>query len=112
MIDSILDIAVMVSDSKKAMKWYKDKLGMRVERENAHWVTARPKGSKVVLHLCEGKLEKGNTGIGLGTKDIDATFKTFKSRGVKFTVEPRDDGWGKYAMFKDLYGNIFWLIPQ
>ncbi len=113
MIDSIIDTAVMVSNGRRAMKWYKEKLGMQVEREKeGHWITARPRGSKSALHLCEGKLERGNTGIGLGTKDLDATFKRLKARGVKFTVEPRDDGWGQYAMFKDLDGNVFWLLPR
>ncbi len=75
---------------------------MQVKREDeSHWIIAKPKESKSVLHFCEGKLEKGNTGIGLGTKDMQGAFKRLKANGAKFTVEPRDEGWGEYAMFKE-----------
>jgi lactoylglutathione lyase len=112
MFKSIVDVAVVVSDSKKALKWYTGVLGLEAVDTEGHWITVAPKGSKTVLHLCESdKLEKGNTGIALSTDDIDKTYKELKAKGVKFTHPPKDEGWGVYAMFEDPDGNVFWLNP-
>ena len=113
MIKRISSSAVVVKDGKKAAKWYKDMLGFDV-KEEGHWITVKPKGSKggLVLHLCETKpLEKGNTGIAFLTDDLDKTYEDLAKKGVKFTKKPKDEGWGPYAMFSDLDGNVFWLMP-
>lgn len=111
MITKVDSIAVVVKDIRNATNWYKSRLGFQVRQKEGHWVTLAPKGSKgTVIHLCETKpLEKGNTGISFGTDDLEKTYKELAKKGVKFTVKPRDDGAGLYAMFKDPDGNIFWL---
>jgi len=111
MIKDIGSVAVVVSDAAKAKEWYKEKLGFKVVSEEGHWVTVAPRGSKgPVLHLCKTTpLEQGNTGILLHVDDLNKTFKALSKKGVKFTHEPKDEGWGPYAMFADLDGNVFWL---
>lgn len=110
MIKNVYSVAVVVSDEKKAMKWYKDVLGFRVVDKYEGWVTVKPTGSKTLLHLCEQKrLEPGNTGINFEVNDVDKTYEELSKRGIRFTKKPRDDGWGKYARFKDSDGNEFWL---
>jgi len=79
MISKEFSVAVMVSDAKKSAAWYKGKLGFETSTEG-HWVTAWPKGAKWKLHLCEGKLEPGNTGIGLYSDDLKATVADLKRR--------------------------------
>ena len=112
MITRISSAAVVVKDEKKAAKWYKTMLGLEVKSEEGHWVTVAPKNQRgFVLHLCKTKpLEKGNTGILFSADDIQKTYAELSGKGVKFTVKPRDDGWGLYAMFKDPDGNVFWLM--
>jgi predicted enzyme related to lactoylglutathione lyase len=113
MIKSIMDMAVVVSDAKKSAQWYEQKLGLEVRDNEGHWITVAPKGSNVVLHLCETKPpEKGNTGIGFYVDDLDKTYMEMSSKGVEFTTKPKKTEWGSYAMFKDLDGNEFWLYPQ
>ncbi|MDG7006452.1 MAG: hypothetical protein JRM86_05905, partial [Nitrososphaerota archaeon] len=68
MLSKEFTVAVMVSDAKKSASWYADKLGFETSVEG-HWVTAAPKGANCRLHLCEGKLEPGNTGIGFYSPD-------------------------------------------
>jgi len=112
MIKSILDVAVVVADSKKAAQWYKEKLDMEVRAQQGHWVTVGPRGSATVLHLCETTpLEPGNTGIGFTVDDLDKTYEELNSRGVEFTVKPKKAEWGSFAKFKDPDGNEFWLMP-
>ncbi len=117
MISRILDVAVVVSDPRKAKEWYRDKLGFNVEGEpEGHWVVAYPKSAAegTHLHLCGGfyPLEPGNTGIGLVTENLDETFRELKEKGVEFTEEPKREDWGTYAMFKDMDGNEFWLFEE
>ena len=112
MIDSILDMAVVVSNAKKSAGWYKEKLGFEIRDNEGHWVTVAPKGSQVVFHLCETTPpETGNTGIGFRVKDLDKTYAEYSGKGVEFTVKSTKAEWGFYAMFKDPDGNEFWLMP-
>lgn len=113
MITEIVDVAVVVSDAKKALKWYTEVLGLEPRSTEGHWVTVAPKGSKTVLHLCEGgALEKGNTGIALRTEDLERAYQELKEKGVKFPHPPKDEGWGPYAQFEDPDGNVIWLDPS
>lgn len=112
MIKKMGSVAVVVRDEKKAANWYKTKLGFEIKSNSEHWVTVAPKGARgQLIHLCKTKpLEKGNTGISFDTDNLEKTCRELSRKGVKFTVKPRDDGWGPYAMFSDLDGNVFWLF--
>jgi predicted enzyme related to lactoylglutathione lyase len=113
MLKSIIDVAVVVSNATKSSQWYKEKLGLEVRDQMDHWVTVAPKGSGVVLHLCQTTpLEQGNTGIAFGVDDLDKAYEELSRKGVEFTVKPTKKEWGSYAMFKDSDGNEFWLVPE
>lgn len=113
MIDTIYSVAVVVSDRKKAAQWYREKLGFTIKEESEeHWTVVGPPSWPSGLHLCEGDLEPGNTGILLQPDDFDKTVQELKKTGVQFTQEPKKEPWGTYAMFKDLDGNEFWLMPK
>lgn len=101
-----------MKNGKKAKDWYREKLGFVVKSDDEHWITMAPKSGKgFELHLCETKpLEKGNTGILFRVDNLDKSYKELSAKGVKFKVKPIDEGWGKYAMMKDLDGNVFWLM--
>ena len=112
MINGIVDVAIVVPDSKKALKWYTEVLGLEPRDTRGHWITVAPRGSETVLHLCQGNdLERGNTGIALSAEDIDKTYKELRAKGVKFLHPPKDEGWGVFAQFEDPDGNIIWLNP-
>jgi catechol 2,3-dioxygenase-like lactoylglutathione lyase family enzyme len=109
MISKAFSVAVMVSDGKKSAAWYKDKLGFEVSTEYDHWVTAWPKGASWKLHLCEGKLEPGNTGIGFYADDVKKTVEDLKKKGVKFAIDYTKTEWGENAQLKDPDGNLIWI---
>jgi lactoylglutathione lyase len=112
MIKKILDVAVVVPNGKEASKWYSEKLGLKVHADEGHWITVGPGGSQTIIHLCEGEPDPGNTGIGFVADDLDATYRELSSKGVRFTKKPADEGFGKYAMFSDPYGNEYWLMQE
>jgi catechol 2,3-dioxygenase-like lactoylglutathione lyase family enzyme len=106
MVSNLLTVAVMVSDAKKSAKWYEEKLGFEISNEDEHWVIARSKKADWMLHLCEGKLEPGNTGIALYSDDVEKTVADLKSKGVKFDQDYVKADWGGNASFKDPDGNV------
>ena len=114
MLTEVSSVPVLVRDAKKSAKWYSEKLGFETDLQD-HWVTVRPKGSKLVIHLCE-KCEEweddepgGNTGIGFYSDDKTKTFEELKARGVEFKKGLTTEWFGTYAIFKDLDGNEFWM---
>lgn len=106
-------VAVVVSDGRKAAKWYEDKLGFEIRDDEGHWITVAPKGSGLLLHLCEGdELEPGNTGFGFYVKDAKREEEALRKKGVDFTKPVTKVSWGTYGMFKDPDGNEFWLLQE
>lgn len=116
MFTEVSSVAVLVNDPAKAADWYRQKLGFEVSTQG-HWVAAKPGGSNTVIHLCsknedwEDDRPGGQTGIYIKTDDKEKTYRELKSRGVEFDVELTEAPWGggKYAIFKDLDGNKFWM---
>ena len=109
MISKEFSVAVMVSDAKKSAAWYEEKLGFETSMED-HWVTAAPKGANWKLHLCEGELEPGNTGIGLYSDDLKATVEALKKKGVKFAMDYTKSEWGEISQLEDPDGNLIWIF--
>lgn len=108
MLSKSFSVAVMVSDAKKSAKWYKSKLGFASSVEG-HWVTVWPKGATWKIHLCEGEIEPGNTGIGLYSDNVEKTVASLKKKGVTFSQDYTKTEWGELAKFDDPDGNVFWI---
>lgn len=106
-------VALVVSDGKKSAKWYKEKLGFEIRDQEGHWITVAPKGSKLVIHLCEGDtMEPGNSGFAFYAKDVKKEEEALRKKGVDFTAPTTKETWATYAIFKDPDGNEFWLMQD
>ena len=103
-----LSVAIMVTDAEKSANWYKEKLDFATEG-SGHWITVRPRGSNAKVHLCEGKLEPGNTGISLYCKNVERTAAKLEKKGVKFATPVTKKEWGTFAMIADPDGSEIWL---
>ncbi|MFC1506501.1 VOC family protein [Thermoproteota archaeon] len=113
MITEIRSIPVIVSDLDEAISWYQEKLGFEVRERDGHWVTVAPEGWASEIHLCKmDELEPGNTGILLLADNLEDTCKELKENGVEFTQEPSKKAGGTIAKFKDLSGNVLWLMSK
>jgi catechol 2,3-dioxygenase-like lactoylglutathione lyase family enzyme len=109
-----LTAAVVVKDLKKAKKFYTAKLGLKTIDNFGHWVTVGQPKNGFRIHLCEtSPADKGNTGIAFSVDaTLDAAYKAFKKKGVKFSVPPTKQAWGIECRFLDLDGNEFWLMGK
>lgn len=113
-------VAIVVSNRKRAVKWYRQKLGLDVIDQEDHWVTVGSKRTGFRLHLCQtteydpkGKLEPGNSGIMFVVDgDLEKAYRDLKRRGVKFDNPPTKMDWGWMCSFLDPDGNQFWLNPK
>ncbi len=113
-------IALVVSDRKKAVEWYTEKLGLDLTTSEDHWITVGRKGHEGEIHLCrnldydpKGELEPGNSGVMLRLGgDFETSCAALKSNGVTFFVGPVKESWGWYAGVRDPDGNELWLAPE
>jgi catechol 2,3-dioxygenase-like lactoylglutathione lyase family enzyme len=105
------DVAIVVSDTGAAKRFWTEKLGFELRDDMGHWVTVAPMGASTVIHLCQnGTREEGNTGIGFEVPDVRALYETWRAKGVAFPTPPTDTQWGTVvAHFADPDGNTFQL---
>lgn len=126
-IQGIDTVAVVVSDARKALRWYRDVLGLPVAYigpympnpdptvqgapENpGHWIEIGLGRPRTRVHLCElgGKTEPGPTGITFLSDDIRADYERLRVSGVQFLSAPQKMDWGEWlCAFVDPDGNEF-----
>jgi catechol 2,3-dioxygenase-like lactoylglutathione lyase family enzyme len=120
-------IAIVVSDGRKAVLWYRDVLGLPIAyigpstpnsnasvqgtpEDPGHWVELGLRAPRTRVHLCEmgGKTEPGPTGITFLTDDIQAEYERLRTKGVRFLSPPQRMDWGEWICeFLDPDGNGF-----
>jgi catechol 2,3-dioxygenase-like lactoylglutathione lyase family enzyme len=62
----LVEVVVYVRDMDTAVRFYRDTLGLELERENAHWTTFRTGACTLALHRVERRE--------LGAAEPDPTF--------------------------------------
>ena len=121
-------VAIVVSDRRKALRWYRDVLGLPITYigplesntdpnvqgsiENpGHWIEIGPSRPLTRVHLCElsdHRTEPGPTGITFLTDNIQNDYDRLRSMGVHFLYRPRQMDWGEWLCeFADPDGNEF-----
>lgn len=123
MITGVSHVTIFVNDQDKALDFYTKKLGFVVNTDaefgDMRWLTISPannKGVELVLFKAQGPTQelvgKQAGGLSICSFNVDDCFKTYeemKKNGVEFTQEPKVEPWGTGAVFKDLYGNNFYM---
>jgi catechol 2,3-dioxygenase-like lactoylglutathione lyase family enzyme len=126
MITDIAHIALLVRDYDEAKSFYCDVLGFinvedTLQSNGKRWVrlkTPGKAGSEILLSRAENDQQRNAVGNQTGgrvlfffyTDDFESDYELFRSKGVEFTEGPRNEIYGKVAIFKDLYGNRIDLI--
>ena len=127
MIQSIVHIALVVNDFDEAIDFYTKKLHFELvedtyqPEQNKRWVVVSPPGSNgttILLAKATKKVQEsfiGNQAGGrvflfLGTDNFDRDYSEIVNEGVEFVRPPKVQEYGKVAVFKDLYGNLWDLI--
>jgi len=119
---SIQDIVVFVRDLEVSKRFYVDLLGFELITEQTlpngvRWIEVAPPDGSANLALVEPKPDRpeykligGYRWVLFMTEDVQATYKEWSERGVRFLFAPETPGWGgTFARFEDPDGNSFGL---
>ena len=117
MLTSINPIILFVKDYGKALKFYKETLGLRltsVEEPEEEFATFDIGGTVFALHGgYDGEIREGNIALHFVTMDIHNEVERLRAQGVSFTKPIKKMPWGAYqASFVDPEGNEFDLMQH
>lgn len=127
MIQSIVNIALVVKDYDEAIEFYTKKLHFELiedtyePQQDKRWVVVSPPGStgtSIVLARASkeeqepfiGNQTGGRVFLFLGTDDFWRDYNEMKLKGIEFVRHPKEQEYGTVAVFKDLYGNLWDLV--
>ena len=125
---SVSAISLLVPDYDSGIAFYVGKLGFTLVEDTPlddgkRWVLVSPDdGAQTRLLLARaadsgqqatiGNQAGGRVFLFLRTEDFDADYERFTAAGVRFLEAPRDEVYGKVAVFEDPYGNKWDLIQN
>lgn len=120
-------ISLVVRDYDEALEFFVGTLGFSlvedtyVPEQDKRWVVVSPPGameSRLLLAKASSAEQESRIGAQTGgrvflflyTDDFWRDFERYRSKGVEFLREPREEPYGTVAVFRDLYGNMWDLL--
>src|SRR5262245_5643095 len=122
-------VAVIVRDYDAAIRFFVDTLQFELVEDTPsltndgrakRWVVVRPRGGDtgVLLARADGALQEkmagqqfaGRVGMFLRVDDFETAYQRMVDAGVRFVSAPRDEPYGRLAVFLDLEGNRWDLL--
>jgi len=93
-----------VGDMERAIKFYKDQLGLALRFQSPGWSEFETGETTLALHLASQEHPAGTSQLGFGVADIDKFYEEQKDNGVEFTTAPTETFGDRIARFKDSEG--------
>jgi catechol 2,3-dioxygenase-like lactoylglutathione lyase family enzyme len=126
---SLLHIALVVRDYDEALAFYVGKLGFDLiedtyqPEQDKRWIVVAPPGgtsgtlllsraSKPEQERFIGDQAGGRVFLFLKTDNFDRDYARYLEAGIEFVRPPTQFDYGKVAVFKDLYGNLWDLVEH
>ncbi len=118
-------VNIFVKEYEEAIAFYRDVLGFHLDAditvsENHRWVKLNvgTNGTGIFLTKADTSEQKALVGKQAGdqvlmileTNGFDQSYQRLTEQGVVFVETPRNEPYGKVAIFEDLYGNKWDLI--
>jgi catechol 2,3-dioxygenase-like lactoylglutathione lyase family enzyme len=122
-------VALVVRDYDAAIRFFVDVLQFELVEDTPsmtndgrpkRWVVVRPAGGQTGILLARadgehqaaavGQQFAGRVGLFLRVDDFDVAYRRMAAAGVRFVTEPRDEPYGRIAVFLDLEGNRWDLL--
>jgi catechol 2,3-dioxygenase-like lactoylglutathione lyase family enzyme len=122
-------VTVIVRDYDPAIDFFVNVLGFELIDDSPsltndgrpkRWVVVRPKGAATGILLARGDGDQqreiighqfaGRVGLFLRVDDFDAAYERMVKAGVVFVSGPRNEPYGRLAVFTDLEGNRWDLL--
>jgi predicted enzyme related to lactoylglutathione lyase len=99
---------VPVQDMERALAFYGDTLGLKVDKQDDDWAEVDANGLMVGLNAREGEGATRDGGAVITFQPeggIERAKEELEKAGVAFPSEISEHPWGKIATFKDSEGN-------
>jgi predicted enzyme related to lactoylglutathione lyase len=117
MFNKIGAVILLVSDTKKSIKFYGNVLGMELKQHpSKDWVEFSKEGNTVLaLHPINKKskkrlIKKNNSMlVGFNISDLEAVCGELKKKRVKFYKKLTQEPFGKHAIIQDPDGHLISL---
>ena len=122
-------VALVVRDYDVAIRFFVDVLQFELLADTPsltndgrpkRWVVVRPAGGQTGILLARadgehqmgsvGRQFAGRVGMFLRVDDFEATYQRMVAAGVQFVSPPRDEPYGRLAVFLDVEGNRWDLL--
>jgi catechol 2,3-dioxygenase-like lactoylglutathione lyase family enzyme len=122
-------VALVVRDYDAAIRFFVDVLQFELVEDAPsltndgrpkRWVVIRPGGGQtgILLARAEGDQQTsvvgqqfgGRVGMFFRVDDFEAAYQRMAAAGVRFVSPPRDEAYGRLAVFLDLEGNRWDLL--
>jgi catechol 2,3-dioxygenase-like lactoylglutathione lyase family enzyme len=114
--DQAIDFFVRVLD----FELVEDSPALTNDGRAKRWVVVRPRGGTtgILLARADGPRQEqvvgdqfaGRVGLFLRVDDFDATYARLHAAGVTIDRPPRDEAYGRVAVFRDVAGNRWDLL--
>ena len=121
---------IIVDDYDRAIEFFTGALGFELVEDSPaltteggrpkRWVVVRPPGAQTGVLLAQadgprqaaavGNQVAGRVGFFLRVDDFGAAYERMTAAGVEFATEPRDEPYGRVAVFLDVAGNRWDLL--
>jgi catechol 2,3-dioxygenase-like lactoylglutathione lyase family enzyme len=122
-------VAIVVHEYEPAIRFFVDVLGFDLVEDSPdtaidgspkRWVVVRPPGAQTGLLLARadgeqqvavvGQQHAGRVGFFLRVDDFGAHYERMVAAGVTFVRPPRNEPYGRVAVFLDIAGNRWDLL--
>ena len=122
-------VTLVVEEYDPAIAFFVDVLGFQLVEDSAaftndgrpkRWVVVRPPDAETGMLLAQadgdaqravvGQQTAGRVGFFLRVDDFDATYERLTAADVQFVTPPRDEPYGRVAVFIDVAGNRWDLL--
>jgi catechol 2,3-dioxygenase-like lactoylglutathione lyase family enzyme len=125
MNSALATVALIVPDYDEAIAFFTQALGFELVEDRPmggkRWVVVRPPGGQGATLLLAraatdeqavlvGRQWAGRVGLFLHTTDFAAMQARMLAHGVHFLEAPRDEPYGRVAVFEDRWGNRWDLL--
>lgn len=109
MLEGLSHVMMWTNDIERALKWYTEKLGCKVNFAHLpHYASLRLEEAGVRIDLHPSGAEGRDVGFGpmpyFRVKDVDAALKQLAAKGIKVGAA-QNEGGHKFATFWDSEGN-------
>ena len=109
MFDRLSHVMMYVNDIKRALDFYKGKLGFVANFESPHYASLRHEAMKCRLDLHPTEAKSKDVGFGpipyFTAKDFDGAIAKLKKAGVKVGEPKREGDSPRFVTFWDSEGN-------